>query len=65
MDTGPIEIPISALVLPTSQVTPEPSLEKRLRRRFTADYKLRILAGTEAGKHGGFGALRRKAPADG
>ncbi len=60
MNTGPIEIPKSALVLPVSQVTPEPSLEKRTRRRFTADYKLRILAAADGCQHGELGALLRR-----
>ncbi len=53
-------MPKSALVLPVSQVTPEPSLEKRTRRRFTADYKLHILAEADACQHGELGALLRR-----
>ncbi len=60
MNTGSIEMPKSASVLPTSQVTPEPSLEKRTRRRFTADYKLHILAEADACQHGELGALLRR-----
>jgi len=44
MDTGLIEMPKPASALPEGQVTPEPSLEKRTRRRFTSDYKLRMIA---------------------
>ncbi len=46
--------------LPESQVTPDPALEKRTRRRFTADYKLRIIAEADACKHGELGALLRR-----
>ena len=53
-------MPKSALGLPASQVTPEPSLEKRTRRRFTADYKLRILAAADRCQHGELGALLRR-----
>jgi len=53
-------MPKSALVLPVSQVTPEPSLEKRTRRRFMADYKLHILAEADACQHGELGALLRR-----
>jgi transposase-like protein len=60
MDTGPIAMPKSTLVLPASQVTPEPSLEKRTRRRFTADYKLCMLAEADACKHGELGAMLRR-----
>jgi len=45
---------------PDTQVTPEPSLEKRTRRRFTADYKLKILNEANACKHGELGALLRR-----
>lgn len=43
-----------------TQITPEPSLEKRTRRTFTMAYKLRILAEAEACKHGELGALLRR-----
>lgn len=46
--------------LPESQVTPEPALEKRTRRQFTADYKLRIIAEADACKHGELGAMLRR-----
>ncbi|HIP68254.1 MAG TPA: hypothetical protein EYH06_06620 [Chromatiales bacterium] len=45
---------------PDTQVTPEPSLEKHTRRRFTADYKLKILNEADACKHGELGALLRR-----
>lgn len=44
----------------STQVTPDPILEKRTRRQFTPDYKLRILAQADACKHGEFGALLRR-----
>jgi len=31
--------------LPNNQMMPDPTLEKRTRRKFTADYKLRIITG--------------------
>ena len=34
--------------LPDHQVTPNPKLEKRTRRRFSTEYKLRILAEADA-----------------
>lgn len=43
-----------------TQVTPEPALEKRTRRRFSAEYKLRIIAEANACKHGELGALLRR-----
>jgi hypothetical protein len=36
------------------QVTPEPALEKRTRRQFRAEYKLRIITEADACKHGEF-----------
>ncbi len=57
MDTGLIEMPKSALELPESQVTPEPGLEKRTRRQFTPEYKLRMIAEADACEHGELGAL--------
>lgn len=45
---------------PTTQVTPDPSLEKRRRRTFSVEYKLRLIAETEGCKHGELGALLRR-----
>jgi transposase len=42
------------------QVIPEPALEKRTRRQFTPEYKLRIMAAADACKHGELGALLRR-----
>jgi len=46
--------------LPDTQVKPEPALEKRSRRQFSAEYKLKILAQADACKHGELGALLRR-----
>jgi transposase len=46
--------------LPENQVTPEPRLEKRTRRRFSAEYKLKILAEADACAHGELGVLLRR-----
>ena len=45
-------MPKSLSERPETQVTPEPALEKRTRRQFTPEYKLRILAKADACKHG-------------
>jgi len=45
---------------PDTQVTPEPALEKRTRRQFKVEYKLRIIAEADACKHGELGALLRR-----
>ena len=44
----------------STQVTPEPALEKRTCRKFTVEYKLRIISKANACKHGELGALLRK-----
>ena len=41
-----------------TQITPEPALEKRSRRQFVPEYKLRIIAQADACKYGELGALR-------
>ena len=46
--------------LPERQVTPDPQLEKRGRRTFTTEYKLRILSEADQCKHGELGALLRR-----
>ncbi len=46
--------------LPNNQVKPNPSLEKRTRRKFSAEYKLRIITEADACKHGELGALLRR-----
>ena len=46
--------------LPKTKVTPDPKLEKRGRREFPAEYKLRIIAQADACAHGELGPLLRK-----
>ena len=53
-------MPKSISERPDTQVTPEPSLEKRTRRQFKPEYKLRIIAEADACKHGELGALLRR-----
>lgn len=62
--TGQLEMPKSAtLFVPDDEVTPDPALKKRSRRRFTLQYKLRIIAEVDQCRHGELGALlRRKRP---
>lgn len=43
-----------------TQVQPDPALEKRTRRTFTAEYKLRIVQEADACQHGELGALLRR-----
>lgn len=45
---------------PDTQVTPEPSLEKRTGRQLTPEYKLRILAQADSCKRGELGAILRR-----
>ena len=42
------------------QITPDPALEKRTRRKFNVEYKLRIIAEADKCKHGELGALLRQ-----
>lgn len=49
-----------ALSRSTTEVVPEPMLEKRTRRRFTTEYKLRIIAEAEQCRRGELGALLRR-----
>lgn len=53
-------MPKSLSERPDTQVTPEPVLEKRSRRTFKPEYKLRIMAEAGACKHGELGALLRR-----
>jgi len=46
--------------LPNNQVTANPDLEKRTRRRFSTEYKLRILTEADACQHGELGGLLRR-----
>lgn len=43
-----------------NQVKADPALEKRSRRTFTAEYKLRIVQEADACRHGELGALLRR-----
>ena len=53
-------MPKEPLSQPETQVTPDPKLEKRTRRVFKPEYKLRILQEADAFKHGELGALLRR-----
>ena len=46
--------------LPDTQVVPDPMLEKRTRRSFTTEYKLRIIAQADQCQRGELGALLRR-----
>ena len=46
--------------LPDTQVVPEQMLEKRTRRRFSTQYKLRIIAQADQCQRGELGALLRR-----
>ena len=61
MDTGQSDMPKPvATSLPDSQVVPEPMLEKRTRRHFSTEYKLRIIAEAGQCRRGELGALLRR-----
>jgi transposase len=53
-------MPKPSSTLPDTQVTPDPALEKRTRRRFSTEYKLDILAKADACQHGQLGVLLRQ-----
>jgi len=50
----------SSLELPGTQVEPDPVLERRTRRHFPAEYKLRIIAEADQCQHGELGPLLRR-----
>ena len=56
----PLICPKSASDRLDTQITPEPALEKRSRRQFVPEYKLRIIAQADACKYGELGALLRR-----
>jgi len=60
MDIGTQTVPKDPSEVPDTQITPEPKLEKRTRRKFPPEYKLRIVQEAEACKHGELGALFRR-----
>ncbi len=53
-------MPKSISERPDTQVTPEPALEKRTRRQFNTEYKLRIINEADACEYGELGALLRR-----
>lgn len=53
-------VPKDPIDTPDPQVMPNPKLEKRTRRTFAAEYKLRIVNEANACKHGEVGALLRR-----
>ncbi len=53
-------MPKDSSEIPDTQVTPDPKLEKRTRRIFKPEYKLRIVQEANACKHGELGALLRR-----
>lgn len=48
------------IALPQSKITPDPKLEKRTRRKYSADYKLKIIERANACQHGELGKLLRE-----
>ena len=46
--------------LPDSKVSPDPKLEKRTRRNFSPEYKLKIIGLADACEHGELGPLLRR-----
>ena len=46
--------------MPDTEVVPDPMLEKRSRRQFSTEYKLRIIAQAEQCQHGELAALLRR-----
>jgi len=60
METGTQTVPKDPTSIPDTQVTPDPKLEKRTRRIFKPEYKLRIVQEADACKHGEIGALLRR-----
>ena len=53
-------MPKSIIKQPKLQVIPEPALEQRTRRTYTAEYKLNIIAQADACKYGELGTLLRR-----
>ena len=49
-----------AASLPDTQVVPDPVLEKRTRRHFSTEYKLRMIAQADQCRRGELGALLRR-----
>lgn len=59
-DTGIESVPKKVSARPDTQVKPSPKLEKRRRRTFKPEDKLRIIEEANACKHGELGALLRR-----
>lgn len=53
-------MPKPSTPLPQSQVIPAAALEKRTRRQFSTEYKLRILSEADACRRGELGAMLRR-----
>jgi len=53
-------VPKESSQQPDPKVTPNPKLEKRSRRVFTAEYKLKIIQQADECKHGELGQLLRR-----
>lgn len=53
-------MPKSMTDLPTTEVKPDPMSEKRTRRTFKQDYKLKIIRQADACQHGELGELLRR-----
>lgn len=53
-------MPKPPIELPDQEVTPNPNLEKRTRRHFSTEYKLRILTEADACRHGELDVLLRR-----
>lgn len=53
-------MPKQASQLPEAKVEPSPELERRTRRRFSTEYKLKVIAKAEACRHGEVGELLRR-----
>jgi len=60
MRTGFNTVPKEPSNKPKLEVKPDPKLEKRTRRTFPAEYKLRIIKEADACKHGELGPLLRR-----
>lgn len=60
MTRGLSEMPKPIPELPNTQVHPSPKLGRRTRRRFSTEYKLKIIARADACRHGEVGELLRR-----
>ena len=60
MTIGMSTVPKESSEKPETQVTPSSKLEKRTRRVFSTEYKLKIIQQADACKHGELGQLLRR-----